>query len=181
MFRRAAGEVVKTYHGRVPRDPGALSKLPGVGRYTAGAVCAFAFNMPVVLLETNIRSVYIHFFFPRKKRVSDAEIVPLIEQTLDSKNPREWYWALMDYGSHLKKLHKNPSQKSSSYRRQSPLKGSVREARGKILKVLLNDGAQSAKKLAERTGIEPARVSIGLRQLEKEGFIKKQKNFYVLA
>ena len=78
----------------------------------------FAFNEPRAFIETNIRAVYIHHFFPGKKKIADAEILPLVERTLDAKNPRRWFYALMDYGVMLKKSGPNPSRRSAHHARQ---------------------------------------------------------------
>ena len=95
-LHEACREVCSLYGGKFPRERKLLESLPGIGPYTAGAVAAFAFNAPEVFIETNIRSVFIFFFFSNAvEKVSDAEIFPLIEQTLDKTNVREWYWALM--------------------------------------------------------------------------------------
>ena len=69
--------------------------LPGIGRTTACAICAFAFNQAVVFIETNIRRVFIHHFFQKETGVRDTEILPLVEETLDTSNPRKWYFALI--------------------------------------------------------------------------------------
>jgi len=100
-LKRAAESIVA--RGKFPREVAEILELPGVGPYTAGAIAAFAFNEPVVMIETNIRTVFIHHFFSDQKNVRDSELLPLIEKTLPRLKPREWYWALMDYGSHLKK------------------------------------------------------------------------------
>lgn len=117
------------------KDP--LISLPGVGPYTAAAIRAFAWNQPVVVIETNIRTVYIHHFFANLHEVADKELVPLIAATLDKQNPRDWYNALMDYGTHLKSTIGNMSQKSKSYAKQASFAGSNRQLRGKILRQLL--------------------------------------------
>ena len=97
-----AKTIVTDYDGVFPRTQAALKSLPGIGDYTAGAIAAFAFNNEAFCIETNIRTVYIHHFFPDQKNISDAVLLPHIKNTLDTKHPREWYWALMDYGSFLK-------------------------------------------------------------------------------
>ncbi len=114
-----------------------IETLPGVGPYTASAVHVFAFNKPEILIETNVRTVFIHHLFPKSKKVTDRRLVPFITHTLDTKNPREWYSALMDYGSHLKSTHPNPSRRSKHHTTQKPFKGSDREIRGVILKAYL--------------------------------------------
>lgn len=56
-FHRAAAEVVAEYGGCVPRDPEVLVRLPGVGRYTAGAIASIAFEMPVPAVDGNVARV----------------------------------------------------------------------------------------------------------------------------
>ncbi|MGB3023584.1 MAG: hypothetical protein WBB39_02145 [Candidatus Saccharimonadales bacterium] len=117
------------------RTVDALIKLPGVGRNTAGAIMAYVYDEPVVFVETNIRTVYIHHFFADHHDIHDRDISNLVKQTLDHEHPREWYWALMDYGAYLK-LTDNRLSQSRHYKKQSPLEGSVRQMRGHILDVL---------------------------------------------
>lgn len=121
--------------GGFPGDEKGLMTLPGVGKNTAGAIMAYAFNKPAVFVETNVRAVYIHHFFDDQDAVDDREITTLLERTVDREHPREFYWALMDYGSWLKKQGVRPSR-SRHYKKQSPLKGSVREVRGQIIAAL---------------------------------------------
>jgi A/G-specific adenine glycosylase len=139
---RLAGVVMDKYDGRLPCHREALESLPGIGKGTAGAILAFAYNIPELFIETNIRRVFIHFFFADKKSVSDAAIMKIATEALDHENPREWYWALMDYGAMLggqalKKGAENPNVRSAHYKKQSKFSGSDRELRGKILKILL--------------------------------------------
>ena len=133
FLHQAARDVQNIFNGNFPQTFEDLKKLSGVGPYTAGALMTFAFNLPTPMIETNIRSVYIHEFFKSFDEVTDAELWPYIESTLYRENPREWYAALMDYGAHIKKTTKNPSRKSRHHTKQTPFKGSLREVRGKIL------------------------------------------------
>ncbi len=142
-LHEAAKEIVARHAGKVPREYRALVTLPGVGAYTAAAVRAFAWNEPDVFIETNIRSVFIRHFFPKKKKVRDAELLPYLKASL-SKDAREWYWALMDYGAYLKKTEGNAARRSAHHTRQKPFKGSEREVRGAILKALSNGSAHLA-------------------------------------
>lgn len=160
-----------------------LLELPGIGPNTAGSILAFAFNQPIPFIETNIRSVFIHFFFKdTKKKISDEQLFPLIEQTLDKKNPREWYYALMDYGSYLKKLHPNPSRRSAYHSKQSAFKGSNRELRSNILKLILK---KSSSKTAIEKTFTPSWKASNIRKnliaLEKEGFIKKKRELFEIV
>lgn len=115
-----------------PQTYDELISLPGIGHNTAGAIMAYVYNQPVVFVETNIRTVVIHHFFADRTEVHDREIIHVVAQTLDHEHPREWYWALMDYGAYLKQSNNRLSQ-SRHYRKQSPLEGSLRQMRGRIL------------------------------------------------
>jgi A/G-specific adenine glycosylase len=173
-LKRLAAIVVDRYGGRIPPAIEALKSLPGVGSATAGAVCAFAFDKPVVFIETNIRSVFIHFFFRNRGAVKDSEILPLIAQTLDAKRPRHWYYALMDYGAALKERHPNPGRRSAHYARQSPFEGSVRQVRGMILRALVKQPGISETALVKEINRDEEMVRKTLRQLREEGFIIKK-------
>lgn len=120
----------------LPNSQAELEKLPGIGPYTANAICAFAFNQPVTMIETNIRSVFLYHFYPNETSISDSEILQLICQTITTNNPRQWYWALMDYGSYLKSALPNPSRRSKHHTIQSRFEGSSRQVRGEIIRVL---------------------------------------------
>jgi A/G-specific adenine glycosylase len=171
-LKETAKEVMKEHGGVLPGDVEGLVSLPGIGRYTAGAVLAFAHNLPVAFIETNIRRVYIHFFFSGNGKVADREILPLVEQTMDRDNPRDWYYALMDYGAMLKTKLPNPNRRSAHYTRQTPFEGSNRQIRGKILKLLLSRGPLGEGELIEGLSGEPSRVRTILREMAREGFVQ---------
>lgn len=148
-FLHEAAKIIRDeYDGEVPREHKKLMALPGIGAYTASAIRTFAFNELDVFIETNIRAAFIHHFFSdslfshgrrniRTKYVTDAEILPIAKRAMDGQEPREWHWALMDYGTHLKKVHSNPTRRSAHYIRQTAFRGSMREARGAIIRALL--------------------------------------------
>ncbi len=177
-LRSLAKQVMAEYQGKLPSDPAELLSLPGIGKYTVGAITAFAFNKPVVFMDTNIRRVFIHEFFKDKENIKDENLVPLIEQTLDVKDPRSWYNALMDYGSMLKQQQINPNRKSAHYTRQSPFENSNRQVRGMILKLLVNESSLTSAQIVKKTRLDAERVQKGLHQLTEEGFIQKRKNVF---
>ncbi len=179
-LKAAASEVVQKFGGRLPSETDELMKFPGVGQGTAGAIHAFAFNLPSVFIETNIRAVFLYFFFRRKKKVGDEEIFPFIQKTLDQKNPREWYWALMDYGAMLKKTRPNPNRRSAHYAKQSPFRGSTREERSKILKAVLG-GARSIEKIRTVSKLPRAAIRKRVLSLEREGFIERLGRTYGIS
>ncbi len=178
LLRSLAQKVVGEHQGKLPADPEVLTGLPGIGPYTAGAVMAFAFNKPVVFLDTNIRRAYIDQFFAGREKVRDGEIAPLLRETLDEKNPRRWYNALMDYGAMLKRTKGNSNRRSAHYTRQGPFENSNRQVRGMIMKLLVNESALTAANIVKATGADAARVKRNLVDLEKEAFIKKRGRRY---
>ncbi len=139
-LHQCAKIVSEQYHGRLPKDMRSLMLLPGIGPYTAGAIRVFTWNLYVPFIETNIRRVFIYYFFSDKKHVSDQEIFEQMEKLGDIENPRLWYYALMDYGAHLPKtIRYNPNRQSRHYAPQKAFKGSDREIRGKILEIILGE------------------------------------------
>jgi len=173
-LHKLAKIVSEEHKGRLPKTYQGLADLPGIGPYTAGAIMAFAYHLPYPIIETNIRTVFIHHFFRHTKDVSDADILKLVEKTLDHKNPQQWYWALMDYGAYLKKEYDNNTQKSRSYVKQKPFKDSDRAIRGAILKLLL-DGPKTTRALQKEISQDSDRITTQLEALTKEGFITKNK------
>ncbi|MBE0516491.1 MAG: A/G-specific adenine glycosylase [Methanophagales archaeon] len=180
-LKKSAELVVRTYTGTLPSRPDVLMTLPGIGRYTASALATFAFNQPTIFIETNIRTVFIHYFFQNQSGIKDSEILPLVEQTLDTSQPRTWYYALMDYGAMLKKWYHNPNRKSAHYHKQTPFKGSNRELRGMILQALTRGPDLSERALIQTLKMDPERVKSTLIQLHDEGFIKKSGTKYRIA
>lgn len=158
--------------GRLPSDRETLLSYPMIGPGTAGSLRAFVFDIPSVFIETNIRRVIIHRFFSDRETVSDREILPVADAVLDRRDPRHWYYALMDYGVHLKKRVANPNRRSSHYRKQAPFEGSNRQLRGRILRDLVAapDGA-AYDDLRSRYGVEAEVLASCLYGLEQEGFI----------
>ncbi len=179
MLHECAKTVVKEYKGKFPKTHDELVKLPGIGHYTAGAVMAFAYNEPVPVIETNIRSVYIHHFYNDDTDVEDKDVLKLVDKTLDRENVREWYYALMDYGVFIKKEFGNPNSRSKHYGKQSKFEGSDRQIRGAILR-LLAQGEESRQSLHKKLSFDYQRIDEQLEKLEREGMIEIRKKKYTL-
>lgn len=180
FLRETAQTIMREHHGRVPKTEEALRALPGIGHYTANAILTFAHNEPRVFIETNIRRIFIHHFFKDKQNISDKEILPFVERTLDTKDPREWYYALMDYGAHLPKVaRRNPNTQSKHYAKQSTFKGSLRELRGNIIRALADKQATLAS--LKRICDDDSRVKDALDLLIKDKLIQYEKRKYKLA
>ena len=176
----AAREIMERFDGTVPRSARDLRTLPGVGPYTAGAVRAFAFNAPAVFVETNIRRVFIHLFFPGRESVADREILPLVGVTLDCEDPRNWYYALMDFGVHLADIFGNANRRSAHYQRQGPFVGSVREVRGMIIRILTANGQMERSELERHAASEDSRFSTAIEGLARDGMIRLEGNLVSL-
>jgi len=171
-LRETARICVESYGGKPPRDERLLLELPGIGRYTARAVMAFAYGEPSAFLETNIRAALIFHFFRGADKVSDRELELVADTVLDRNDPRTWYYALMDYGAWLKKREPNPSRRAATYSKQSKFEGSARQARGALLRAIGDRGSVSLGDLAAEGGIEYGRLKTAAEGLSKDGLVR---------
>jgi A/G-specific adenine glycosylase len=182
-LRDCAAAICGAHGGTVPAAPETLITLPGIGPYTSGAIACFAWSYPALFIETNIRSVLIHFFFQDRTGIKDKELFPILDAAMDRSNPRVWYWALMDYGAELKRLTGNPNRKSAAYARQSRFEGSFRQIRGMVIKTLSVKGPQNAALL--RTEVKDRLKDMteedyyrALEVLEKEQMVAEEGGVY---
>jgi A/G-specific adenine glycosylase len=180
-LHRLSRTVIERHGVAIPTNVDALRKLPGVGHATASAICAFAFNQPVVFVETNIRAAFIHHFFRNAPKVRDRDILPLVAQTLDRQDPREWYYALMDYGVVLKEQYASLSRRSAHHARQSAFEGSNRQLRGGILRIVAARGSLTEDELRRELGVESGRTASVVRNLMDEGFIQQENHVICVA
>jgi A/G-specific adenine glycosylase len=178
FLHQAAQKIMQEYGGQLPMTVDALVTLPGIGKNTAGAILAYAYNQPVLFIETNVRTVYIHHFFHDQTDIPDAAVTGVLDMTLDRDHPREFYWSLMDYGTVLKKEYGNLSRKSQAYAKQSKFEGSKRQVRGQVLRNLAT--AQQTKAQLEEA-ITDKRLDEVLESLQIEGLITKEKDHYLLG
>lgn len=172
----AAKTIVEKYKGKIPTMYSELVELPGMGPYTTSAIRVFAFNLPDVLIETNIRAVFIYHFFSHTYKVDDRTICVYASKVAHGQDPRGWHSALMDYGVHVKKLHKNPARKSTLYKRQSKFKGSLRQIRGAILSEL-----HKSPSLLRTLPFEKERIKSALASLARDRLITKQEKMWRVA
>jgi len=168
-LHRTAQKVVAEFAGQLPSDPEVLQRFPGIGPYTAAAIAAIAFNKPTVFPETNIRTVFLHYFFEKPEMVTDRDILPLVNATLVKENPREWYYALFDYGAMLKRKRKAIT--GSTRHRKVAFRGSNREMRGQILRLVLTRESITEQELPGLLEENNGRVREIITQMQGEGFI----------
>lgn len=180
-LRETAGIVCERYNGKLPGDPEILETFPGIGPATACSIAAFAYNIPTVFVEVNIRRVFIHFFFGDRKEIADREIIPFVEYTLDRERPRDWYYALTDYGVMLKSLYPDLAKRSSSYAKQAPFEGSNRQMRGRILGLAAEKKNFTIPELAGRFTCAEEAAEKAAEELRREGFLRKKGEIYTLT
>lgn len=190
---KRAAEAVAEQGGDVPSDTQALLALPGIGPATAAGIRAFAFDLPAVYLETNVRTVFLHELFPEAEDVPDSAVRPLVEACVPERDVRGWYYALLDYGAWLKRTVPNPSRRSRTHARQSRFEGSRRQKRAALVRLLLearetgllglslDDAATAlgAQELAAgRPEPAPGDVEALLDELTAEGFCRREGLFW---
>lgn len=171
---QAAQKIETDYRGAFPTTADELKKLPGVGTNTAGAIITYAYNRPEIFIETNIRTVFIHHFFHDSGKVSDSDIKMRVARTLPGEGRyRDWYWALMDYGAHLKQTVGNLNRNSATYARQSQFSGSLRQIRGQVIKSLADEAKEESRLSAE---ISDDRLGSVIETLITEGLIRRKSD-----
>ncbi len=149
-LRDSARMIVQEFDGQFPQDPATLINLPGVGPYTAGAIACFAFGCAEPFLDTNIRRVYLFFFFPGEDDVPDYRVMEVARQAVWTEDPREWGYALFDYGA-VELRDRSINRHSRHYSRQSAFEGSFRSFRTRALRhVLAQEGAAISRTELER-------------------------------
>lgn len=201
LLHNAAQTIVETYHGAMPRKLKELCAIPSIGKATAAGIRAFAYDLPGVYLETNVRTVFLHELMPDAVDVPDSALVPLIEEACPKEmltitgaahpcTPRSWYYALLDYGAHLKKTLPNPSRRSRAHTKQSRFEGSHRQKRAAIVRLLLGaqtaglDIQQATEALnaseieAGRTPVDETYVLGTLDELTREGFCSEHDGIW---
>ena len=167
----AAIWITKEYKGKFPQTYEGLRRLPGVGEYTAKAILVFAFNQPEVLIETNIRTVYLRAFFQDTVNVSDREVHPYMEKAAKGQNPRTWHWSLMDNGAYLKKSGVKLNAKSAHYSQQSKFEGSLRQVRGAILRAQVH-----GEKIRDFRDCYGDKFAKALASLRREGLLTRSQS-----
>jgi A/G-specific adenine glycosylase len=180
MLHETAKKIVKERGGIFPKNPESLEQFPGIGPYTARAVCAFAYNQDVVFIETNIRTVLTHHFFMNKTDIPDKEILALLEEALPRGRSREWHAGLMDYGAQLKRTGVRLNSRAKSYVKQKKFAGSAREARGAVVRALAG-GQKTPEALLKVLGVRrEAQVRKQIEALVQEGLIEARKGTFRL-
>lgn len=156
-----------------------LVSCKGIGSNTASAVVVYAYNTKAVFVETNIRTVFIHYFFAKQSSVTDKEIIDALEKSLKYvADYRSWYWSLMDVGTRLKSEQNGHLAKASTYKKQPIFTGSRRQLRGRVIKQLL-DGPKTYEFLQQH--FEDVRLDEVLEALVNEKIITIKNGFVTIV
>lgn len=213
FIKHACEEIISKHKGIFPKDFVTLQTLPGIGPSTAGALCSFAYNLPVFFIETNVRAVILHFFFKNKENVSDKDVMvrlkkvspighparsasvrgtemqdlimkqrdpaspsALVQTSCGMTSPRDWYYALYDYGTFLKKSLGNKKKiilhkQSKHYNKQSKFEGSFRQKRAGVLRLKLTQPDISDIDIISKLKITEQELEDALFSLDKDGML----------
>lgn len=101
-LHEAARTVVREHGGRVPDDPEAFGRLPGVGRYTTGAVLSICFDRPLPVLDGNVARV-LSRLYATPDAIRDPRgakrLWALAEALVPMRRPGDWNQAMMELGA----------------------------------------------------------------------------------
>ncbi len=103
-LHRAAQMIIERYSGDLPQERTALEKLPGIGKYTAGAILSMAFGHDEAALDANIRRVLARVFdvaLPARTAQGEARLWQLAQENLPSGCAGDFNQALMDLGAQI--------------------------------------------------------------------------------
>ncbi len=167
---RLARSVMHDYDGKLPDDPELLQSLPGIGPYTAHAILIFAFNRPLITIDTNVRRVLLHAF-DLSPSVSRRHLEQLAERLLPRRRSRDWHNALMDYAA-LALPRRRPGIPSPG--RQPRFEGSRRQIRGAIIRQLTRRRSVTVTAIADRLGRALVEVEAASAALAAEGMVVRR-------
>jgi A/G-specific adenine glycosylase len=152
----------------LPRDAAALRALPGIGPYTARAVLIFAHNDDLAAVDANVRRVLTHELgLPRD--LPDRRLQAIADAALPRGRSRDWHNALMDYGALVLTARATGIAPRT---RQSAFEGSRRWYRSRLLRTLLDDGAQAVPALAARLEVPETDATELVALLERDGLVR---------
>jgi A/G-specific adenine glycosylase len=189
-LHQAARAIVDEHDGRVPSDPEALRRLPGVGPYTSAAVASIAFGAPVAAIDSNVQRIVARVAHGTEPdEVSPGVLAADAGGWVDLRDPRGWNEALMDLGRDRCRpeprcgacpvrpwcrFAASGRAGRASGRRQAPFEGSARQARGRVLAALRERSTGATlPQLVRTTGIGSDRVAPAAAALVADGLAER--------
>jgi A/G-specific adenine glycosylase len=187
-LHEAARRIERDHRGRIPREPEVLRGLPGIGPYTAAAVAAIGYGVPVPALDVNVQRVVAR----ARLGVEPSEVsVDVLERTaegwLDRDDPAAWHQVVMDLGRvacrPIPRCSECPvsltccfrlsgRKPASAPRRQGKFEGSFRQVRGRVLAKLRERGIASLHTLVRESGGPRDRVLAAVQALHADGLVE---------
>ena len=158
--------------------------LPGVGQYTKNAILSFAYGDKVLALDTNLERVLTRYFAANSTKDYVKKYSDFLLKDVDSRDLNQ---ALMDLGSSIctssnPKCNICPLEKNCkkyitrSKNSVEKFKGSNRELRGKIIKLLVMQNQITIKNIAKKTSENEEKIMTAINSLENDGLLKVRKN-----
>ena len=183
----AARIVVRDFGARLPADPRALRRLPGVGRYTSAAVASIAFGTPVAAVDTNVRRIVARVHLGvEADDASSGDVADLADAWLDRRDPGRWNEALMDLGREVcrprPRCDRCPLLRDCRFaaaglplrrarREHRPFRGSTREVRGAVVRALRSSESLTLGRLLAATGFGADRIVPAVAALARDGIV----------
>jgi A/G-specific adenine glycosylase len=185
----AARAIVHDRDGAVPSEPSALQELPGIGPYTAAAVAAIAFDVPVAAVDTNVRRIVARVAFGTEAdEVAASDLAAVAQRWLDPRAPGTWNQALMDLGREVcrparPRCEECPLARGCRFRasgalpraarrQQPPFEGSMRQTRGAVVRELGAAPSRTLAALVQIMGVPVERVTDAVRGLAADGIVR---------
>jgi A/G-specific adenine glycosylase len=173
-----------------PQRAADLQLLPGIGPYTAAAVACFAFGEPIAAVDTNVRRVLSRW---HGVALTGGALTSAAGDEIDPHRAAEWNQAVMDLGATLCSPRSPKCQACpvaawckdpSVYEpppKQGTFNGSMRQARGAVLKTLVEGGPATTRALVTSSGVEAERLESALAALHREGMIHSSRGRWSVA
>ena len=158
--------------------------LPGVGAYTKNAILSFAYEDSVLAVDTNLQRIIIRYFGIDNTKDYVRNYSNLL---LENTNSADINQAFMDFGSSIctssnAKCNICPLEKNckkyflNSKNSINKFKGSNRELRGKIIRLLLEEDQISVKEVENKIREEESKIITAITGLKNDGLLKISKN-----
>ena len=102
---KTAQEIVRSHDGIFPCEYDALRRLPGIGEYTAYAILAFAYDQPILAIDTNLKKIFARYYYGDRRHPLDPELIVMLREDMkkNSLSGRAVNAAFMDFGSLVSK------------------------------------------------------------------------------
>jgi len=192
----AAQQIVRDHAGVVPRDESQLRALPGIGEYTAAAICSFAYHQSTVVLDTNIRRVISRIWsgVDRPNQTISSVERELAQSLIPSRKPHsiQWASAVMEFGAVVCTASKPACNDcfvrnectwrlagyplSEQKRKAQKFIGTDRQVRGRLMKILRDNTGSVRKSAFDAVCLDTRQKDRALDSLIVDGLVEVTKS-----